>query len=171
MWHKRWQMHCGIKLTPESLLRRSALLLQHKRSSSWQSDDLLSIQQLLSHHLDKLWWFPRIKLRLEIKQPGRLKMNNRLVSRGFESCCVFQTVVVFRPASRCDLHRLWWDDDLHGPDERHMKMMMRKGSFTILIEELWKEHIVPSVCGPESHSVFASRRLQSHFSPFSLNEQ
>ncbi len=30
---------------------------------------------------------------------------------------------------------------------------MRKGSFTILIGELWKEHIVPSVCGPESHIV------------------
>lgn len=36
MWHKRWQMHCDIKLKPESLLRSSALLLQHKRSSSWQ---------------------------------------------------------------------------------------------------------------------------------------
>jgi len=76
-----------FKLTAESLHRHSALLLQCKRGFLWQSDDLSSIQQLLSRHLDKLSWFPWIKLRLEIKQPDRLKMNNRLVSKGFESCC------------------------------------------------------------------------------------
>ncbi len=29
---------------------------------------------------------------------------------------------------------------------------MRRGLFTLL-EELWKEHIVPGVCGLESHNV------------------
>ncbi len=85
--------------------------------------------------------------------------------QGFESCCVFQTVDVFGPTSRCDLHRLWQDEDLYGPEERHMRMMMRRGLFTLL-EELWKEHIVPGVCGPESQIVFVSRLLQSNLAHF-----
>ncbi len=42
---------------------------------------------------------------------------------------------------------------------------MRRGLFTLL-EELWKEHIVPGVCGPESQIVFVSRLLQSNLAHF-----